>query len=184
MINLKFFRRKIQKKLLKNGKKRQKKAFLLISVFRPGDRNFGRNVSADFHRNFGRNFGFGRTLEVTVKYKIWRKFNQLLRQKSSNCQDSIPISNWFLPKKRRFFVKIIDSIISIIWKNNRTSIIGKCSNFRLFEYSNRKLYLRCIMCGFLQISMFSLFFHFFFNLLRKGVKMSLPKNNILKVALV
>ena len=48
-------------------KKRKKPPFLPISVFRPADRNFGRNVSADFDRNFGRNFGFGRTL-INYKY--------------------------------------------------------------------------------------------------------------------
>ena len=47
----------------------EKTPFFAISVFRPADRNFGRNVSADFDRNFGRNFGFGRTL-VKVKPTI------------------------------------------------------------------------------------------------------------------
>ena len=48
------------KKLRKNCKKIAK---IAISVFRPADRNFGRNVSADFDRNFG----FGRTLSLTEK---------------------------------------------------------------------------------------------------------------------
>ena len=60
------------KKLRKNCKKIAK---IAISVFRPADRNFGRNVSADFDRNFGRNFGFGRTLLTTLQlFKVSLKY--------------------------------------------------------------------------------------------------------------
>ena len=64
-------RKTLQKNCGKIAKIRGKTAFLAISVFRPADRNFGRNVSADFDRNFGRNFGFGRTLKKRYDWKQW-----------------------------------------------------------------------------------------------------------------
>ena len=66
------------KTLQKIAKIREKTPFLAISVFRPVDRNFGRNVSADFDRNFGRNFGFGRTLfKVLLKETFYKvRINQ------------------------------------------------------------------------------------------------------------
>ena len=66
---------RIAEKLRKFAKIREKTPFLALSVFRPADRNFGRNVSADFDRNFGRNFGFGRTLLTTLQlFKVSLKY--------------------------------------------------------------------------------------------------------------